>query len=81
MVNRKRCIGDKGIDKEQRHGIGPSNIVAADVCKRGRVSGHPSALNSTMTELLVQRDHHEMISDWSQYRDHWMLGHKLKVAM
>ena len=37
------------IANEQRNGFGSSDFAAAEVCKRGRVTGHSSALNSPAT--------------------------------
>ena len=41
------------IANEQQNGFGSSDFAAAEVCKQGRVTGHPSALNSPATQVLV----------------------------
>ena len=65
IINRQECyvIPDmlaKSIDRsvgiianEQRNGFGLSDFAAAEVRKRGRVTGDPSAHNSPATQVLV----------------------------
>ena len=41
------------IANEKRNGFGLSNFAAAEVRKRGRVTGDPSARNRLATQVLV----------------------------
>ena len=41
------------IANEKRNGFGSSNFAAAEVHKRGRVTGDPSAHNRPATQVLV----------------------------
>ena len=41
------------IANEQRNGFGSSDFAAAEVRKRGRVTGDPSAHNRLATQVLV----------------------------
>ena len=49
--NGGRSVGI--IANEQRNGFGSSDFAAAEVRKRGRVTGDPSAYNRPATQVLV----------------------------
>ena len=46
-------VGRSIIANEQRNGFDSSDFAAAEVHKRGRVTGDPSAYNSPATQVLV----------------------------